>query len=432
VSGSQTFSLPDLGEGLKDAVIVQWLVSVGDVIELNQPVCEVETEKAEVELPSPFAGVVAQLLAEEGQRLPVGSPLIVIADTALDNGPDAAVSIDSSDSAVTGEEAPPQPLVGYGPGAGSSHRTRNPLKRPLAPLMKEASTPPLHRPSPMIRRLIESSGIDVSLLQASQPGGYLSRAEVENLIDQAQHSGTAESSEPGVGDLSAEEIRTPVTGVRARVAERMTQSRQQIPDASCSIDVDMTDLWEMRKVMNESDPTVRISISDLVTFACVRSIVTHPEIQSRFDDVGPTIVTPSTIGVGIAIDSSQGLVVGVIKRAETATLRDISTRSHELAAQAREGPLGLDAVTGGTFTISNYGSLGLDDAVPIINYPQGSILGVGAINQRPWVVDNLICVRRVMRCTLVFDHRIHDGGGAAKFMRTLRQMLTDPGMLLLS
>ncbi len=378
---SQPFLVPDLGEGLEDATLTSWSVEVGDVVELNQTLCSLETAKAEVEIPSPYAGRVVERCGEVGDVLPVGSVLVRI-DT---------------------ESAQPQSrnpvLVGYGADEAMDASRRSRRTRARA--------------APAVRKLAKDLHVDLAALQPSAGAdGVITRADV-------------------LASTGAPDEMTRVSGVRARMAERMTLSRQHIPDAHASVEVDGTRLVQLCEQF--SNAGAGVSPFTLTLRLLVIALTRHPILNSTWVDGenGPQVHVHHTVNLGVAVATDRGLLVPVVADAQSKTTRDLAARVAELVGRARDGSIKPAELQGSTFTASNFGALGLDDGVPVINYPEAAILGMGSLKPRPVVVDDEVTVRPTMRLTCAFDHRIADGAQVAEFLCDLRQLIEVPASALL-
>ena len=489
MSDIRDFALPDLGEGLEDGEIVRWYVEVGDVVALNDPVAEVETAKAVVDVPCPFAGRVVERLGEEGDTVLVGTVLVRIdvaeqPDVAAAGDGDAAPSHGAEPAPA--DEAPParpstgldaddepQPLVGYGQSAAPARRRRRrAASEEAASASAAAPTKPLAKPP--VRKLAQDLGVDLAALApGSGPGGSITRAEVEAAARAGEEaevaagtSPAAEATEVAAG-TGAEHTTTPaapaldvpatagaavpgfrgrhpgeveaIRGVRRRIVDKMETSRRDIPSASCSRDADLTELWELRHDLTDQARSqgydVKITPFAVVLRAVVLALRRYPTLNARLvgrdgDEPGE-IHLLEPIHLGVAADTERGLVVPNIKDAHTKTLVQLALELQQLAGRARDGSLTPAELTGGTFTVNNYGAFGNDDGDPIINHPEGGILGLGAIRERPWVVDGAVAVRRVARFTLAFDHRICDGGEAGRFVTEVADLCERPARILL-
>lgn len=375
------FLVPDLGEGLEDATLTSWSVEVGDVVELNQTLCSLETAKAEVEIPSPYAGRVVERCGEVGDVLPVGSVLVRI-DT---------------------ESAQPQGrnpvLVGYGADEAMDVSRRSPRTRPRA--------------APAVRKLAKDLHVDLAALQPSSgDDGVITRADV-------------------LASTGATDEVTRVSGVRARMAERMTLSRRHIPDAHASVEVDGTRLLQLHERFSAAGADV--SPFALALRLLVIALTRHPILNSTWVDGedGPQVHVHRTVNLGVAVATDRGLLVPVVADAQSKTTRELAARVAELVDRTRDGSIKPAELQGSTFTVSNFGALGLDDGVPVINYPEAAILGMGLLKPRPVVVHDEVTVRTTMRLTCAFDHRIADGAQVAEFLCELRQLIEAPETALL-
>ncbi|WP_409491995.1 dihydrolipoamide acetyltransferase family protein [Amycolatopsis sp. cmx-11-12] len=389
------FLLPDLGEGLTEASIVNWLVKEGDTVGVDQPVVEVETAKAAVEVPVPFAGVVTRLHGEPGQSLPVGAPLLTIGPGFTEPG------------VTTASEGSGNVLIGYGTTTTTRRRrTRTAVTTPEKPSKAPGVI------SPFVRKMAADNKIDLTKLTGSGPGGIIRRADVEAVL-------TTAVPEPRDG-----EKRVPLTGVRKAVADKLTTSRRQIPEATVWVDVDATELVAARKSLNASAPDRPVSLLGLVARFAVAGLRKYPELNSRVE--GDEIVQLRDINLGFAAQTDRGLVVPVVRDAGSLSTRELSAAIGDRTAQAREGKLGPAGLTGGTFTVNNYGVFGVDGSAAIINHPEAAILGIGRIIDRAWVVDGALVARKVCELTLAFDHRVCDGGTAGGFLRFVADCVESP------
>jgi 2-oxoisovalerate dehydrogenase E2 component (dihydrolipoyl transacylase) len=399
------FLLPDLGEGLAEAEIVEWRVQVGDQVTIDQPVVEVETAKAAVEVPVPFAGTVTALHAAAGTTVAVGQPLVSVAPA-----PAAA------------EEGSGNVLIGYGTPAPASTRRPRPRRRgpgstPPGSSQPGSSQPGISQPvrviSPLVRKLARDAGLDLTAIHGTGPSGLIRRCDV----DRAAHSTPAT---PGVTDGT----RVPLRGVRRATADKLARSRREIPEATVWVDVDATDLLAARAVLNTRTPDRPVSLLALFARFTVLALRGYPELNAHLD--GDDIVIPEHVHLGFAAQTGRGLVVPVVRDAHRLSARDLSAALTSRTAAARAGQLSPADLTGGTITVNNYGVFGVDGSAAIINHPEVAIIGLGRIIDRPWVVDGQLAVRKVTELTLAFDHRVCDGGTAGGFLRQLADYLEDP------
>ncbi|WP_433400346.1 dihydrolipoamide acetyltransferase family protein [Streptomyces sp. CA-146814] len=481
------FKLPDLGEGLTEAEIVRWLVEVGDVVAIDQPVVEVETAKAMVEVPCPYGGVVTARFGEEGAELPVGAPLLTVAVGATEassvspepSAPSAssASSADeeSSDGAESGSgSGSGNVLVGYGTGAPAARRRRIRPERagaPAAPAPAPAPVPvvepvsvpaaagevngrqgPVAVVSPLVRRLARQHEIDLRRLTGSGPDGLILRADVDSAIrrgaDEATETAARPAAEPAVAEAPTAAVantavastaapataeRIPLRGVRGAVADKLSRSRSEIPDATCWVDADATELMAARAAMNAaSGPSggPKASVLALLARICTAALARYPELNSTVDTAAREIVRLPGVHLGFAAQTERGLVVPVVRDAHTRNAESIGAEIARLTELARTGKLSPAQLTGGTFTLNNYGVFGVDGSTPIINHPEAAMLGVGRIMPKPWVHNGELAVRQVVQLSLTFDHRVCDGGTAGGFLRYVADCVEQPAVLL--
>ncbi|MGY4711744.1 dihydrolipoamide acetyltransferase family protein [Mycolicibacterium sp. CBM1] len=364
------FLVPDLGEGLQDATITGWAVAVGDVVELNQILCTVETNKAEVEIPSPYAGRVVALGGAEGETLPVGTLLV-----RIDAG-----SAPETRTAV---------LVGYGTDNGMD-RSRRP------------------RAAPKVRKLAADLAVDLSSLQpGSGSGGIITRDDVLGASVSVSRAETMV-----------------VRGVHARMAAQMSLSRSQIPDAHASVQVDCSALLSLSEGLGVTPLVLTLRL-------LVMALGRHPLLNATWvDGAGEAqIRLHSDVRLGVAVATDRGLVVPVVDG--NRTTRELATAVEDVVMRARAGTLAPSQLGGSTFTVSNFGALGLDEGVPVINYPEAAILGLGSLKPRAVVVDGAVVARPTMTLTCAFDHRVADGAQVAAFLTDLRGLIETPETALL-
>ncbi|MBM9620432.1 2-oxo acid dehydrogenase subunit E2 [Streptomyces zhihengii] len=454
------FKLPDLGEGLTEAEIVRWLVAVGDVVAIDQPVVEVETAKAMVEVPCPYGGVVTARFGEEGTELPVGAPLLTVAVGAVDSAgiTDGGSGTDAPSSAAqaadgTGRPAAPgsseaaessgNVLVGYGTGAPAARRRRLrpvpaatapaavatvPAAAAAAPVAAASQDGPVAVISPLVRRLARENDLDLRRLTGSGPDGLILRADVERALRTPAPAEPA-PARPVAPAAPAKGERVPLRGVRGAVADKLSRSRREIPDATCWVDADATELMAARAAMNAAGAP-KISLLALLARICTSALRIHPELNSTVDMEAREIVRLPEVHLGFAAQTERGLVVPVVKDAHTRSAESLTEEFARLTQTARQGALTPADLTGGTFTLNNYGVFGVDGSTPIINHPEAAMLGVGRIVPKPWVHQGELAVRHVVQLSLTFDHRVCDGGTAGGFLRYVADCVEQPAVLL--
>ena len=419
------FKLPDLGEGLTEGEVVRWLVAEGDAIVLNQPIVEVETAKAVVEIPAPYAGTVVKLHAGEGDTLDVGAPLISV-DTG-GGAPSAAPA-----PAAAAEPDPDQELQATLVGPGERQQAR---RRRIAGHARAGSLPaaPAHTPAPAaaqrpkatppVRRYAKDRGVDLAALVGTGKDGRITREDVDGAL------GTAEPAARQPRDRSSERI--PVRGTRRQIAAAMAASAFSIPHVTEFLTVDATRLVELRERLRALPAAADVKLSPLAVMAkalCV-AVRSYPLMNSSWDEDAGEIEVKGWVNLGIATDTPTGLLVPNVKDADTLGILDLSREITRLTALARERKTTPADLTGGTITITNVGGFGVETGTPIINKPECAILATGLIAPRPWVVDGQLAVRQLMTTSVSFDHRIVDGAYAARFLAHLRDLLEDPALL---
>ncbi|MGW4485826.1 dihydrolipoamide acetyltransferase family protein [Amycolatopsis sp. NPDC004368] len=409
------FKLPDLGEGLTEAEIVAWHVAEGDTVTVDQAVVEVETAKASVEVPVPFAGRVATLHGAAGDVLIVGSPLITVEEAPAFVEPGVVTPTPEA------TEGSGNVLIGYGTGAAQARRTRRGrgTRRPAsvpAPTPRSADDR-VRVVSPLVRQLAQKSGVDIHALTGSGTDGIISRADVERAI--------AAAATPA---SSGDERRVPLRGVRKTVADKLARSRREIPEATVWVDVDATALLDTRAALNADANAPKISLLALLAKFTVEGLRRFPELNAHLD--GDELVIPSAVHLGFAAQTDRGLVVPVVPDAHELSIEQLSGAVAERTERARSGALAPAELTGGTFTINNYGVFGVDGSAAIINHPEVAILGIGRIIDRPWIVDGQVVPRKITELTLAFDHRACDGGTAGGFLRFVADCVESPLRLL--
>ena len=547
----RTFLLPDLGEGLTEAELVSWLVSVGDTVVVDQPVAEVETAKSLVEVPSPFAGRVAQLHGAAGQSVDVGRPLISVdtAATAAEApaaGLETAAAVGTADAAVSAAgEAYRQEekagsgnvLIGYGtPETGSAARRSRMSKRrvrsgpggPAVPVVAPSTEParlpvpaaglsadglPGEAPrciSPLVRRLARDAGLKLADVTGTGSDGLILRRDVHAALQARSHAahmphpvsppvpapgrpgpasdvpvtppgrpapvappvpapgrpgpasdlpvtppgqqsmapgnpvpapGHPETRDTRTGlDVTS---RTPVRGLRRTAAATLGRSRREIPEATVWVDADATALMELRADLAGNGQPVPSLLAFLARFT-LAGLARFPELNTRFVPAGVPGDAPansstegeafieafSGINLGIAVQTPRGLMVPAVRRADALSTRQLDAEIGRLTTAAKDGKATAADLTSGTFTLNNYGVFGVDGSAAIINYPESAILGVGRIIDKPWVAGGELAVRKMTELTLVFDHRVCDGGTAGGFLRYVADAVENPARVL--
>lgn len=482
---TKEFWLPDLGEGLTEGEILQWLVQVGDEVTLNQPIVEVETAKAAVEVPSPYAGVVTALHHAAGETVAVGTPIISfgiepggqspVAELAAAANPHESVAV-VAEEAVVGTPRPDEPvepgviggpapgertsvLVGYGPRPVTARRRP---RRPTAP-----SAPSVHA-KPPVRKLARDLGVDLSALPGTGQDGTITRADVEAAAaPQAQPpmsapvappvpfpapvppppaptpaalppppAAPAESAAEPAGiaalDPGTRERRIPIKSVHRAAAAAVVASAFTAPHVTEFLTVDVTPMVQLRDRLaaRAEFQGVKVTPLLLVAKALLLAVRRAPMVNSTWDDAVQEIVVKDYVNLGIAASTPRGLVVPNIKDAGRRTLPELARAIQDLTVTAREGRTPPADMLGGTITITNVGVFGVDAGTPILNPGEAAILCFGAVRDLPWVYEGEIAVRKVTQLALSFDHRVVDGDLGSRFLADIGQLLSDPDTYL--
>jgi pyruvate dehydrogenase E2 component (dihydrolipoamide acetyltransferase) len=462
---STDFAMPDLGEGLTESELVAWHVTVGELVELNQPIAEVETAKAIVQLPSPFAGTISQLYVEPGTIVAVGSRLVAfdLADEAdapvernsvlvgygptietgtrpkrkargagraalTPQGTVPSVASPSAGSPSAGSPSAGAPSAGA-PSAGSPTVAESPASRPV-------------RTTPPVRKFARDLGIDLSTVRPTGDGGLITRADV---VAAAPVSAAPAAIAPaaiapvGVARTASEskaargtrprETRIPIRGVRKATAEAMVRSITDSPQATVFVTIDATATVDLVSQLRQRTGQ-KVNVLAMTAKAACLALADHPTLNSRWDSANQEIVEYGYVNLGIAVATPRGLIVPNIPDADLLNLSELTTAIAELAETARAGTTAPKALTGGTFSITNVGVFGVDAGTPILNPGEAAILALGVARRRPWEYRNEIALRDVLTLSLTFDHRLVDGEQGAKFLVDVGAILGNPGLAL--
>ena len=424
MSTIKSFPLPDLGEGLPEADLLTWLVAVGDTIELNQNIAEVETAKAAVELPSPFAGVVAALHVSEGDTVEVGVPIIDIRvggeDEPVASDPEQSVSPIQNTSSGEDEDERVPVLVGYGVAKEGSSRRGGRVDSPAASAANVQNGKPLA--APPVRKMAKDNGVDLNELPASGSHGDVTRQDVESYLQ------SDTDVQQSVSGRTGREERTPIKGVRKHTAEAMVRSAFTAPHVTEFVTVDVTEMLELLESLRSSTHfrDVRLTPLALVSKAVLVALKSNPSLNSSWDEAAQEIVTKYYVNLGIAAATPRGLMVPNIKNAHELSLVDIARALADLTRIAKEGKSSPADLADGTITITNVGVFGVDAGTPILNPGEAAILCFGSIRRTPWEHNGEIALRSVTTLSLSFDHRLVDGQQGSEFLALVGRLLTHP------
>ncbi len=419
----KSFPLPDLGEGLTEADLLTWLVAVGDTIELNQNIAEVETAKAAVELPSPFAGVVAALHVSEGDTVEVGVPIIDIRVGGDDEGgvePEPVASETDGGAAVEdGDERVPV-LVGYGVAKEGSSRRGGRGAAPATPTPTGRNGKPLA--APPVRKMAKDNAVDLAEVPATGSRGDVTREDVETYLK------GEDPTEVRTPQRTGREERTPIKGVRKHTAEAMVRSAFTAPHVTEFVTVDVTETLTLLDSLRASAlfADVRLTPLALVAKAVLVALKSNPSLNSSWDETSQEIVTKHYVNLGIAAATPRGLMVPNIKDAHEKSLVDIARALSDLTRTAKEGKSSPADLADGTITITNVGVFGVDAGTPILNPGEAAILCFGSIRRMPWEHEGEIALRSVTTLSLSFDHRLVDGQQGSQFLALVGRLLSSP------
>ncbi|MAY81986.1 MAG: hypothetical protein CL930_14555 [Deltaproteobacteria bacterium] len=421
------FELPEIGEGVVEGEIVQWLAQEGDYIDVDQPLCEVMTDKANVEISSPKAGVVKSLHGEPGDIVAVHSPLVDI-DTEAKAG------------AAKPAPAPKKPAKAPAPKAEKKSAAPKAAKKaaPVAPPVAAPTPAPTTGKTlatPAVRSHARELGIDINTISGSGKDGRITKADIEGFVSNP----SAIKAPPALAFNSVETPGFPrpdeavkIIGLRRKIAEKMVESYQTIPHFTYVEEVDATRLVGLRGALKDAAAAqgVRLSYLPFIMKALVRVFREFPTANANMDESSFTLNVRGEVNIGIATDTPQGLYVPVIKNVESKGILQLAHEVVEITERTRNGTASLDDFRGGTFTITSVGNIGGRFATPIINHPEVAILGVNQIHDRPMVIDGEIVARKMMYLSPSFDHRVLDGAVAARFVSALKAILETPEVML--
>lgn len=421
---AREFRLPDIGEGLTEAEIVTWLVAEGEHVDSDQPIVEVETDKAVVEIPSPFAGVVLKHGGAEGEVMAVGAVLVVIGEV----GESVVPETPQTEPIATAIAAP---IV------GTLSEEAETIEITADPVLETA---PRVKALPIVRRMARDAGIDIETITGTGVDGRVTREDVEAAVSPVSPSVSSPSSEPSHGEVAASPIvtlsdgapdrsdqRRTMSRLRRTIAANMSKSWAEIPHVTTFDDVDATRLLEVRTALSDRHG-VKIPIEALVVLAVLPALSAFPEFNATLDE--DDLVVHGSHDIGIAVDTPDGLIVAVIESADSKNVLELGEEVRRLGEGARDRTLGLSELTGQTFTVSNIGAVGGGHGTPIVPYGTTAILSVGQARSKPIVYDGDLAIAPVMPLSISYDHRVIDGGTGRRFMALVMENLEEPALFL--
>ena len=427
------FLFPDIGEGLDEGIIMKWLVEEGDIIKEGDNVAEVETDKVTAEIPSPRSGKVGKLIYKEGDTVNVGEVLITI-EIEGEESAQSAKSVEEVEAEVVEEET--AGVVGE---VIASSEVIPPSTEEVS-----VSTGPTKSKkilaTPVARKMAKDLGVDISTVVGTGPNGRVmkediqkARTEAPTAIEKVETIKAPAQIPPTAIAPQGIEERVPLTKIRKTISERMSQSRFTIPHTTAMDEIDVTALDEFRKKYKDLliEEDVKLTYLPFIIKATIVALKKFPEFNSTLDEASEELILKFFYNIGIATDTDRGLMVPVVKDADKLSIVELAKAIEDVSSRAKENKSAIQELRGGTFTVTNYGSIGGHFGIPIINYPESAILGLGRVVKKPIVKDDEIVIAKVLPVSLSYDHRTIDGASGSHFINLLKELLSDPDMLLL-
>lgn len=422
------FRFPDIGEGIAEGTLIKWLVNEGESINEGDSVAEVETDKVTTEIPSPRTGKVSELKFEEGDIIEVEDVFIVIdtSDGSNEHEENLVEKVEEEETAgVVGEVVASSeeiPASTEGIEISSSQATK---KKVLA--------------TPVARKLAKDLKVDIGTVEGTGPNGRVMKEDIRKAKDNISNvedtkvESIEKTSKAYVSENEENVERIPLSRIRKTIAEKMSESRFTIPHTTAMDEVDITKLDEFRKKYKNifKDENIKLTYLPFIIKATIAVLKELPEFNSEFDEENQELVLKHYYNIGIATDTDRGLMVPVLRDAHKKSIVEIAREIEDLSTRAKENKIELSELKGGSFSLTNYGSIGGIFGIPIINYPESAILGVGRMSKKPIVVDDEIVIGKILPLSLSYDHRIIDGASGARFLNKLKELLMDPELLLL-
>ncbi len=437
------FRFPDIGEGIAEGTLTKWLVSKGDRVDEGQSLVEVETDKVTTEIPAAKSGLVSDLKFEEGDTINVGDVFIVIdleaseIDESQDELPeikedDTKQKLDEKEEVAEEETAGVVgEVVASSDEIPSSNEAEIGIDRSNKDTKKVLATP-------VARKLAKDLGVDIQRVEGSGSAGRVMKEDIKNAAEklaskETEQSKTIEKVEkPLEINKDKREERIPLSRIRQTIAEKMSESRFTIPHTTAMDEVDVTNLYDFRKKYKDKlGEDINLTFLPFIIKATIQGLKQLPNFNSSLDEENKELVLKHYYNIGIATDTDRGLMVPVLEDVDKMSIVDIAKGIEDLSTRARDNKLELSELRGSTFSVTNYGSIGGMFGIPIINYPEAAILGIGRIQERPVVIDGEIVIRRILPLSLSYDHRIIDGASGARLLNILKDLLNDPEVLLL-
>lgn len=412
--------MPKLSPTMEEGQIARWLKKEGDKVSMGEPLAEIDTDKATMEMQALANGVLRKILINEGESAPLGQLIAVIGES------DEDISALLSEAPAKAETQIPAASKADAPTVATPEANGHAVKTSAS-----AESGGRMVVSPLAARMAAEAGLDLRSLQGSGPGGRIIKRDIEAALSQTQKAGSSFPRaveplrfEPATVATASPYRDEPASEIRRTIARRLVTSIGPVPHFFLTSEIEMDRAAEMRRGINALDPDLKISINDIVIKVVAAALVQHPAVNASFQDKFIRYYEHADIGVAVAIE--DGLITPVIRAADQKSLSDIASEVRELAARARSRKLKPEEYTGATFSISNLGMFGIDEFTAVINPPEGGILAIGAMTPKPVVRDNEIVVKQMMRVTMSCDHRVIDGATGAKFLQTVKKILENP------
>lgn len=430
------FQFPDIGEGIHEGVITKWMVQEGDNIEEGESVAEVETDKVTTEIPSPRSGKVLQLKANKGDTINVGDVFVIIGKE--DESGDIEEDVNPKEEEQIEKEQVEEETAGVvGQVVASSDVI--PSSTEGSPQTKKTEERRKVLATPVARQLAKDLGVDINAVKGSGPNGRVMKDDIRKASEEKSEP---EVKETGLRDRQPKKLsisedlpveRIPLTKIRKTIAEKMSESRFTIPHTTAMDEIDISRLHEFRKKYKDSlkEEDVSLTYLPFIIKAAIAALKKYPEFNSSLDEENDELVLKKYFNIGVATDTERGLMVPVIKDADKMNLVEIAKAIEDLSTRAKDNQIQLSQLKGGSFSVTNYGSIGGYFGIPIINYPESAILGIGRVVEKPIVKDGEIVVAHILPLSLSYDHRIIDGASGARFLNLLKELLSNPDILLL-
>ncbi|OGP64617.1 MAG: hypothetical protein A2170_02480, partial [Deltaproteobacteria bacterium RBG_13_53_10] len=420
------FKFPDIGEGLTEGEIVRWLVKEGDEIKEGQPLVEVETDKALAEIPSPKTGVVLKIMAKEKEIVKVGQVIVVFGEKgeSLAPPPPKAAPPPQKPVSPPPEAAPPSPKPSVGVvGELEEAPEEVPAKEVKAEVVRPAFVSEHVLATPAVRALAKESGVDINKVRGTGAEGRVLEKDVRQAAESKERPAEPEKKIAKVKkyDMYGYVDRIPLRGVRRSIAKAMVKSKYTAPHVTAMDEADVTALWKIREKEKKAAEKkgIKLTLLPFIIKAVISGLVEHPYLNASLDDENEEVILKKYFNIGFATDTPEGLMVPVVKNAKEKSIFQLAEELGQLGEKARNRKIDLADLKGGTFTITNYGTVGGIFGTPIINHPEVAILGVGKVREMPVVRNGKIVIRTILPLSLSFDHRVVDGAEAARFLNTI-------------